>query len=251
MFPDTSQQGLPTTAHELFGWWLFGYGKSDHLYFGGNQSLTRELATSSLVQDIRIGYYMDGRDIGCYHGNCVLNEFLAHQFEESIIQDSRISIERFLSSGQLSLPLTFFIGSFYYQVKALHMNGEIRIGFRIDNDTGWESGTHIVGRFRPGYNLTVEDLISGPNQYGVSGNTPLSEIFQKAPVISILRNRSRSELQGREGGETLYQTYTWSERFDPCFAQWSYAKIRSLENLFLDIQPWDGSGTTDPYANQH
>ena len=250
IFPDTSTQGLPTTAHDLFGRWLFGYGDTNHLYFDGNQPLTRELAISSLVQDIRTGYYMEGKDIGCYNGKCPLDEFLTHQFAESIEQDSWISIGKFLSSGQLSIPLTFFMGSFYYQVKALHVNGGIRIGFRIDNDTGWESGTHIVDRFRPEYNLTVEDLINGPNQYGVSASTSLSEVFQKAPVISILSNRSRSDLLGTGfGGGTLYQTYTWSERFDPCFAQWSYAKIRALGNLFLDIQPWDGSGTTDPYAN--
>jgi hypothetical protein len=246
MFPDT----YPTTAHELFGRWLFGYGDTDHLYFNGGDPLTKELAISSLVQDIRVGYYKAGVDIGCYNENCPLDEFLSQQFEESLKQDSWISIRRFQTAHEITLPLTFFMGSFYYQVKALNVSGEKRIGFRIDNDTSLESGTHIVGRYRPEYHLTVEDLISGPNQYGINGNTPLSTVFERAPVISILRNRSRSELHGTEGGATLYQTYMWTERYDPCIPQWTYAHLRTIGNLLLNIRPWNGEGTINPYRNR-
>ena len=133
----------------------------------------------------------------------------------------------------------------------MNVNGERRIGIRIDNDTSLESATHIVGRFpSDGYYLTVEDLINRPNQYGINRDTPLSTVFERAPVISILRNRSHSELQGTEGGATLYQTYMWTERYDPCIPQWTYARIRSLGTLFLNIRPWNGAGTINPYGNQ-
>ncbi|HLO30507.1 MAG TPA: hypothetical protein VK249_15280, partial [Anaerolineales bacterium] len=192
-----------------------------------------------------------GVDIGCYNGNCPLNEFMPHEFEESILEDSGISIMRFQKANQLTLPLTFFMGSFYYQVKALKIDGERRIGFRIDNDTSLESGTHIPGRFGPAYYLSVEDLINGPNQYGITRDTPLATVFERAPVISILRNRSRSQLQGTGGGATLYQTYMWTERYDPCIPQWTYAHIRALGTLFLNIRPWNGEGTINPYGSQH
>jgi hypothetical protein len=118
------------------------------------------------------------------------------------------------------------LGSFYYQVKTVDTHDGTYVGFRIDNRTDLESGTHIAFRF-PGaeYWGSVENLILF-NQ--ITGNEPILDVmnmtFGNKKVVSILNPMHRSEtgrytssLGSHElGGGNLTQTYVWMEKFDPC-----------------------------------
>jgi RHS repeat-associated protein len=191
-------QDLPTTANELFGWfvhdWRGGYN-SDRLYFDANQPLTREVLKTMPVNRVRHGYYADPN-----MGEPMHYEFDAWQQFFALLDMSK-------SLGQGSASISMFMGSFWYQVKNLP-NG--RVGFRIDNDTTLSSGSHIVGRFK-GYVGSVEELIERDPSLA---NKSLQEIIrdpEQYPVISILANKTRGETGG-QGGGNLYQTFYWTEK---------------------------------------
>jgi hypothetical protein len=109
------------------------------------------------------------------------------------------------------IPLEFMMGSFYFQI---HKLGGCRLGFRIDNDTTMASGTHLRGRNDPSYLGSVEELVEINNHYATR---PLSEVinvnFNGQPVVSILKNQTRSETIDPAGGGNLYQTYAWTEQY--------------------------------------
>ncbi len=230
---------LPTTAHELFGWYVYNYrgnNNTDRLYFDGAQPLTRELAKSILIADERTLYYNAG-DIS----EPTLRKFNHGEFLASIMNDTR-------NLSKPSVPISFFLGSFYYQVRTVESGS--RVGFRIDNDTTLASGSHIVGRFESeGFRDDVETLI---DQDPSLTNKPLYEILRDEKtykVISILKRRTREESPA--GGGNLYQTFTWTERRDECWLKWSpEQQINSLPFIttLLDMQVWNGyeNMTTDP-----
>ena len=139
-------QDLPKTAHELFGWYVHewrGKYKSDRLFFDGNEPLTKELAKTNLVGILRVRYYRGREDLGGpSHYDFMFPEFVLTALDISSFR---------------SLPISFVMGSFWYQIKAV---GSDRVGFRIDNDITLESGSHIRGRFREDKFIdNVEDLI--------------------------------------------------------------------------------------------
>lgn len=126
-----------------------------------------------------------------------------------------------------SMPMSCVLGSFYYQIKTLD-NGE-SVGFRIDNRTDLESGTHVAGRF-PGidYGGSVEDLLE---RNLIRGDDTLVNVlyreFNGRKVVSILSLRTREDtgtwtdtngITHQLGGGNLVQTYVWKEERNPCNA---------------------------------
>ncbi len=228
---------LPTSAHELMGWYLFEIGK-DHLYFDGKQPLTVELAQTSLINDIRNWYYTGGDVI-----KPIQYKFNHLEYIATLGLDSRHSIFK----G--SLPISFFLGSFYYQVRSTYDRGGPRVGFRIDNDTTLESGTHFVGRYaEQGFEGSVERLIERDSSLA---NMSLYQLIHDeasggSKLISILTPGSREETKYPLGAGNLYQTFAWSEKYDPCLAGLIPQKVFAF---MLDIQVWDNydSYTQDPY----
>jgi RHS repeat-associated protein len=232
-------EGLPKSAHDLFGMFLYEpVGSPDWLIFDATEPLTQELAASTLINDVRNWFYIGG-DRGeftepTYHGGdtdgLILYKFGGTEYLATLIFDSRLSVEK------LSLPLEFVMGSFYFQVQR---KGD-RLAFRIDNDMTLESGTHIRGRF-PSSTIwgSVEGLLEDP-RYAYLANEPVIEAInlindRGGQVISILRSQSREDTTGFEGGGSLYQTYTWTEKYDPCLAgkmPWE------VYPFMLDLQRW-------------
>jgi RHS repeat-associated protein len=214
---------LPSSAHNLFGWFLFesyGPGNDNWLEFDANEPLTQELATSTLVNDVRTWYYEGGdrgghtdpRYVGGDTYGAILYKFGTAEYIGTLLFDSIRSASKF------SLPLEFVMGSFTFQVKRIEGS---RLGFRVDNDMTIESGTHIRDRFRPEYLGSVEDLIQLPG-YDYLSDRPLSEVINKTflgkPVISILSSRTAEQTMGLFGGGNLFQTFSWTESYDPCLA---------------------------------
>jgi RHS repeat-associated protein len=93
------EEELPTSAHNLMGWFLYEVG-SQHLVFDANEPLTQELARSAPIQRKRLKFYREG-DLPLTEEN-----FGHFEFMESIIFDSFGSIEK------ESLPISFFWGHF-------------------------------------------------------------------------------------------------------------------------------------------
>ena len=149
-------------------------------------------------------------------------QFNGEQALASLIMDSA----RF---GVFPLTLTQFLGSYWYQVKAV---GKCRVGFRIDNDTSLSSGSHFAGRFgNVGYTDSVEQLVDNDPSVG---DEPLEQVLKGNPkLISILNNRTRSQTGG-EGGGSMYQTFTWTEKRDKVINDSPREPLRN----YLDIQDW-------------
>jgi hypothetical protein len=210
----------------LFGWYVHerrGKYKSGRLLFDASEPLTRELAITSLVSALRQRYYWGKEDLsGPTHYDFMFLEY---------IQTGLLDI-----SSLRSVPISFFMGSFWYQIKAV---GNDRVGFRIDNDVTLESGSHIAGRFRPEYYDTVEDLISRRPDLE---NVPLAALIwnpEHYKLISILGRRTKEETEGSQGGGDLYQTFTWTERHD-CHSKSVAIRLPTQRQLapLLDIQVW-------------
>ncbi len=224
-------QDLPKTAHELMGWFLYDWrGKyhSDRLFFDAKEPLTQELIRTSLIEQVI-------RPLGYSLGNTDRQEEYPFDIPEFVIT-AWYDIRK--SAGKFSLPISVFMGGFWYQFKIVDMGQ--RIGFRIDNDTTLSSGTHIGGRHEPKYFRDVETLI---DVFPYMANKPLYEIIRDEDnkLLSILRDRTRGETRGGGGGN-LYQTFTWTEK-RPC----SLADYL-LQRFLPDIQVWDSFRfyTTDP-----
>jgi RHS repeat-associated protein len=217
---------IPESAHDLMGWYLYEQG-NEHMWFDGNSALTKELARSTFVSDIRLKYYLQGDIIGQN-----LKEFGYGAFIRSVSKDSLGSM------SNLSLPISFFLGSFNYQVVTL---GD-RIGFRIDNRTDLESGTHIAGRF-PGekYGGSIEELLaSGDINGGDLLFNVINQNFNGKKVVSILRARSRPETAFERplGGGNFEQTYTWTEQRNNCFWWLEVLSYIPDTNSKRVIDPW-------------
>ena len=156
---------------------------------------------STLVNDIRMRYYFT-------HGETTHKreyKFNHLQFIRSITYDM-------LHSDFSSLPISFFLGSFYYQIVSLPGD---KVGFRIDNNTNLESGTHVAGRYpKDGFINSVEELL---DKGDINGDDLLYDVINSPyRVLSILEPRTRDDTPNPLGGGTLYQTYTWTEKRDPC-----------------------------------
>jgi hypothetical protein len=202
--------------------YIYEYG-ARHLYFGGTDRLTRELAVSSTVHDVRLRYYEEGDTAGP-----VEYEFGHAPFFATLITGGPFSVAS-------------FVGGFRYQVRTL----EGRVGFRIDNDTTLESATHLAGRYSSGgYRGSVEDLITANPSLGTMPLVQIIADHTHYPVMSILSRRSREETEAPMGGGDFYQTFTWTEVYDPCLAQLLPWQVRAY---LLEIGSWwDFARWTEP-----
>jgi RHS repeat-associated protein len=213
----------PESAHDLMGWYLFEQG-SERMWFDGNSALTKELAKSTLISDIRLKYYLQG-DLT---GTNKLKEFGHGAFIRSILADSLGSVPK------ASLPISFFLGSFKYQVVTLPY--ENKVGFRIDNRTDLESGTHIAGRFPGGgYHGSVEELLARGE---IKGGDLLFDVIHRNNVISILQIRTRQETSNPLGGGNLEQVYTWTEERNDCFWWMEFLAYVPDTKSTRVIDPW-------------
>lgn len=221
----------PESAHDLMGWYLFEQG-SERMWFDGNSALTKELAKSTLISDIRLKYYLQGDLTGTNN----LKEFGYGAFIRSILADSLGSVPK------ASLPISFFLGSFKYQVVTLPYDN--KVGFRIDNRTDLESGTHIAGRFpNEEYGGSIEELLA---RGYITGSTPLIEAINQVingkRVVSILSPQYRSETSNPLGGGNMEQVYTWTESRDDCFWWMEFLTYIPIDALTVEskreIKPW-------------
>lgn len=197
------------SAHNLFGIYLNEPSENDRLIFTARDKLTRELANSQTLRKLRQKYVQFGETL---HPR-------EYQFDGA---EQAQCISDYRPSTGLSVPLTCFLGGFYYQLKTVNMNGSTFVGFRIDNRTDLESGTHIALRHASnGFSGSVEDLIAN---HQITGNEPILQVMNNEKAISILRALDRtktdwytSSLGTHElGSGNLVQTYVWMEKYDPC-----------------------------------
>ena len=203
---------LPTTAHDLFGWYIFERGNNFRLDFDANEPLTQELSKSISIRQLRSEYYNGGIVAG------------PNQYKFGLFEQGACLADAFTNEQNFrTMPLTCLLGSFYYQIKS---DGDY-VGFRIDNRTDLGSGTHIPFRFEGGeFGGSVEELLDNGD---ISDWTPLNlvvnRIYHGKKVVTILKPRDRSEtgewtnfgISRNLGGGNLVQTYTWKEKQDPCW----------------------------------
>ena len=217
------------------GWFVYnkrldGTNGSDRLWFDANEPLTKQLARGVLINEIRNMYYR-GEDTG----NSKPIEY-RYTSPDPVLSVSFFDLPRDildnLLRGKASLGTSFFVGSFYFQVKTVD-SGQ-RVGFRIDNDTTLASGTHIGGREEPPANDSVEQLIDRePSQK----NRSLRDVFREHQLlVSILRSRTKEA--SPTGGGDLYQTFTWTETRD-CF---HLAGLTPAGAFMLDMKVWSNFG---------
>ena len=217
----------PNSAHNLLGIFINETSEDERLKFNAEDVLTNELASSHSLTKLRREYLQFG--------------------ETSIPKELRFNEREFLEcwfdyspwlgwSSALSLPLTCFMGSFYYQMKAVETDTGTYVGFRIDNRTDLASGSHIPSRFPRSHEiLSVENLI---DQKLITGDEPILDVMNmrfgegQRRVVSILSARSIDDTGWYEsylgyhelGGGNLIQTFVWMEKYDPC-DDWSWFRF--------------------------
>jgi hypothetical protein len=126
------------------------------------------------------------------------------------------------NTGEISFPLTHFLGSFDYKVARFASD---RVEYEISNRTDLSSGTHIPLRYPPEEErdnpYSLEQFIE---EYPFLASMEASLILAGNPkIVSVLKMKTRSETSFLMGGGTMFQTFKWSERYLGC----------GLENL-----PW-------------
>ena len=162
--------------------YLCEYGP-DHRDFSGDDQLTRELAKSTLVQDIRQAYYQGDQhwqqdqlvfDAGGFIG---ATADLLIKLQESNVQD---------------FSITHFLGSFDYSIEEKNN----RLIYTINNQTDRASGTRVPFRYADnGYETSLEELIANdPNinnayllELMTSGRYPILSILEAKPRESYIR----------------------------------------------------------------
>ena len=235
----------PASGHDLFGWYLYQQGKESRLVFDAGEPLTQELAKSISVHGLRINTYLSG-GTGAEVGD----------FRFNLIQQGACLTDFRQVTSFPSFPVTCVLGSFYYQIKTIQYAGREWLGFRIDNRTDLESGSHISFRFPgPSFGGSVEELILNDE---IDGSQSLASVVHQSfggkEVVSILRARERTKTGAWEtgsgvthqlGGGNLVQTYYWLEERDPCAFPSLLFYSRFVDNL--RIFPWaDVAGQTVP-----
>ena len=186
------------TVTDLWYDYLCEYGP-EHRNFSGDDQLTRELAKSTLIQDIRRAYYQGDQnwqqdqlvfDAGGFIG---ATADLLIKFQETRIQD---------------FSITHFLGSFDYTIE----EKDDRLIYTVNNQTDRASGTRVPFRYADsGYETSLEELVANdPN----INNAYLLELMTSGryPILSILQARPRELTTGSEGGGNFTQTFVWSEK---------------------------------------
>jgi RHS repeat-associated protein len=119
------------------------------------------------------------------------------------------------NTGEISFPLTHFLGSFDYKVTR---SSSGRVEYQISNRTDLSSGTHLPTRFPPEKErnnpYSLEKFIE---EYPLLASMETSYLIAGNPrIVSILAMQTRSETGFLQGGGTMFQTFTWSERYLGC-----------------------------------
>ena len=210
----------PERAIDLLGDYFCERGPTSIVFFG-DDTLTIELARSVLLDAVRKEFYTTG-DI-------------------SVPKESKFDIPEFgmalldainVGTGEISFPLTHFLGSFDYQAVT---SSSGRVEFQIDNRTDLASGTHIPPRYPP-YDerenpYSLEQFIQEHPEMENEG--VLDVLMDHTEIVSILEPRTRQETGFFMGGGNMYQTFKWSEQHLDCGLQklpWP------IYLLFLDIR---------------
>ncbi|MBE0411756.1 MAG: RHS repeat-associated core domain-containing protein, partial [Anaerolineales bacterium] len=169
-----------------------------------NDKLTKELAKSNLVNEVRRKFYPTGVDIP------ISLPQLDRQVNFEGFQVFMSTLELIAkNTGSYMLPdmnITHFLGSVDFAIYNLPSD---RIGIYVHNRTDLSSGTHFPMRYEPEYRSSVEDIIS---KFPHLKKEQLQTIVNQYPVISILNDRTRSETQGMRGGGNMDQVFVWSEK---------------------------------------
>jgi RHS repeat-associated protein len=189
-----AQWSTPQTVDDLFEDWLCERGP-EHVHFSGADSLTRALARSGVLHNIREKFYQGGEN--------PIPE-VAYRFNAAEFLYATDDIAR----GELGV--SHFLGTFDYSV-SLSILG--RVIFRVHNQTDRASGSHFRGLFEEeGYINSLEELVDDNPQLA---KEPLGKVVNPNSgyyVISVLRGQNREETSGSVGGGVMEQTFTWSER---------------------------------------
>ncbi len=244
----------PTSAHNLFGIYVNESSPYDRLFFKAREPLTRELSESSLLMTLRRKYMQDGETRGPEESRFNLLEQLACPFNYTPWHPESI----------LSVPLCQVLGSVYFQLKTVNTDKGTYVGFRIDNRTDLESGSHIAFRFTGDiwgsstFEGSVEGLIRSRQ---IRGDEPILDVMNQAyggkKVVSILDPLTRNQTgqytsslgTHGQGGGNLIQTFVWMEKYDPCdplsrlgFYLWRWHALEEWDNWYppvtQPIQRW-------------
>jgi RHS repeat-associated protein len=181
--------------------------------FTVDDTLTRELAWSQSIYDLRAEFYLGGAHSlgpalkpfgGAAFGSATVDLIYLTLYD--LISDCRLDLDAFAKvqtriNTLLPGSITHFLGTFEYQVKLISGN---RVRFIINNQTDLESGTRIPGRFN---GISLEQYATNPTAYA------------NDPLISILSPKDRSMTIGSEGGGIMKQSFVWDEQFLPDFAR--------------------------------
>ncbi len=167
----------------------------------GANPITRDLAESQLMDQVRIGFYVSGDVPEDQPKQLQFNilEFLA------ALSDPR---------DKGDIPVFHFLGSVDYSVVR---NASGRVQYRIDNKTDLSSGTHVPLRFPPAGEenepLSLETVLLAKPEFRHVSFIEMMVNYRDDrgnPVVSILRPLTRDETGGAGGG-TMRQVFTWSE----------------------------------------
>ena len=250
----------PTSSHNLFGMYLMETADQDshsispgHLVFTARDALTKELSESHSLMLLRRKYLEMGDTDGPQEVRFNLSQQLQCPFDYTYWNASSI----------LSLPLTCFMGSFYYQLKTINTNEGTYVGFRIDNRTDLESGSHVAFRYpESGFGGSVEGLILNGQ---ITGNESILQVLNTAYdgkyPVSILNPLDQTETgfytsatlgTHRLGGGNFQQTFVWMEMYDPCdpisrlgFYAWRWHDREEWANWYppftQPISAWDAA----------
>lgn len=204
--PDDHAQLNSDTVTDLWFDYLCERGPESRV-FAGDTLLSRSMATSREVHEVRQEYYRQGAET-----------VFGFERQFNIPEFASASLDwwyQVLSSGRVvPISVTHFVGSFdYYSVS--RANGQVR--FFISNRTDRSSGTHVPGRFSPRYTEYLERLVDANPDIG---SEPALLYVLRNPVISVLAPKTRAETVDRafpfEGGGNMWQVFTWGEPYLGC-----------------------------------
>jgi hypothetical protein len=178
----------------------------DWVVFNGNDALSRELARSVLLDEVRKEFYSNG-DIT----ELKERRFNIPEFGMALLDSINVG------TGEIFFPLTHFLGSFDYRV----IKSSDRVQFQINNLTDLASGTHIPLRYPPNDErddpYSLEQFIQEHPEMETKG---VFEVLMDHPeIVSILRQRNRSATGFLMGGGNMQQTFNWSEKYLDCGLQ--------------------------------
>jgi hypothetical protein len=192
----------PTTAGELFRDYICERGPKD-VYFNGNDTLTKKLSRSILLDEIRREYYGGNGKYPKEQRFGSISKYIKEWADLLVDQE---------------FPLVHVLGSVDVSVAGV---GGGRVRFWVHNRTDLASGTHFIGRFPPEGQAetpySLEDYVRDhPDQAGWSAGWLINT---HSEIVSILSPRVRSETLGGMGGGNYDQTFVWSERYLGCEMQ--------------------------------